>query len=123
MFESGLYESNYIIDVNTIEKFKNFLIQTVEIFDDDYNLDTKQLECGFKPIRPDPNQIFEYCGNILVASKMEKEVIIISLIYIERFIFNTGVMINSRNWRRLLFISFVIGSKVNKDYYRYIVLG
>jgi len=46
-------------------------------------------------------------------TKMEKEVIIISLIYVERFIFNTGVLMNQRNWKRLLFTAMVIASKVN----------
>jgi len=54
---------------------------------------------------------------------MEKEVIIIALIYIERFIFNTGVLINSRNWRRLLFISLVIASKVYIYNYYIVDLG
>jgi hypothetical protein len=46
---------------------------------------------------------------------MEKEVIIISLIYMERFIFNTGVLINSRNWKRILFTSLIVASKIWDD--------
>ena len=64
---------------------------------------------------PDPNQIFEFCTNVIISTKMEKEVIIICLIYLERFIFNTGILINSRNWRRLLFTSLIIASKIWDD--------
>jgi hypothetical protein len=51
----------------------------------------------------------------MVMTKMEKEVIIISLIYIERFIFNTGLLLNSRNWRRLLFTCMLVASKIWDD--------
>ena len=68
----------------------------------------------FMPI-PDPQSIFEFCANIMILTKMEKEVIIISLIYIERLIFNTGFIINSRNWRKTIFTSLIIASKIWDD--------
>ena len=46
---------------------------------------------------------------------MEKEVIVLSLIYIERYIFNTGLLITSRNWRRILLTSMIIASKLWDD--------
>ena len=64
---------------------------------------------------PDPQSIFEFCANIMILTKMEKETIILSLIYIERLIFNTGFIINSRNWRKILFISLIIASKIWDD--------
>ena len=64
---------------------------------------------------PDPQSIFEFCANIMILTKMEKEVIIISLIYIERLIFNTGFILNSRNWRKIIFISLIIASKLWDD--------
>ena len=46
---------------------------------------------------------------------MEKEVIVLSLIYIERYIFNTGLLLTSRNWRRILLTSMIISSKLWDD--------
>ena len=79
-----------------------FILKTSEVYDDDYDYPTaKILNRKFAQL-PDPQAIFEFCANIMILTKMEKEVIIISLIYMERFIFNTGVLINSRNWKRIL---------------------
>ena len=64
---------------------------------------------------PDPQTIFDFMADIIILTKMEKEVIILSLIYIERLIFNTGILITSRNWRRILLTSMIISSKIWDD--------
>ena len=64
---------------------------------------------------PDPQTIFEFCANIMLLTKMEKETIIVALIYIERLIFNTGLLITSRNWRKIIFTSLIIASKIWDD--------
>jgi hypothetical protein len=46
---------------------------------------------------------------------MEKGTIIVALIYIERFIFNTGSLITSRNWGKIIFISLMLPSKIWDD--------
>lgn len=115
VFESGIMESNYVIDVNTAEKLKSFLLKTVEIYDDDYSYAMSKIPHRKYMRAPDPQGIFEFCANIMMMTKMEKEVIIICLIYIERFIFNTGLLINSRNWRRLLFTCLIVASKIWDD--------
>ena len=108
-------ETNYIIDLENINKFKEYLLKQFEIFDDDYLYYTMNIPAKrFMPI-PDPQSIFEFCANIMILTKMEKEVIIISLIYIERLIFNTGFIINSRNWRKTIFTSLIIASKIWDD--------
>ena len=115
IFESGNMESNYIIDITNADKLKNFILKTSEVYDDDYDYaSAKLLHKRYVQI-PDPQAIFEFCANIMILTKMEKEVIIISLVYMERFIFNTGVLINSRNWKRILFTSLIIASKIWDD--------
>lgn len=115
VFESGIMESNYVIDIANAEKLKNFILKTSEIYDDDYDyLTAKILQKRFVQI-PDPQAIFEFAANVMILTKMEKEVIIISLIYMERFIFNTGVLINSRNWKRILFTALIVASKIWDD--------
>ena len=114
-FQSGTMESDYIIDASSIEKLKSYLLKQIEIFDDDYNYISDHIPIRKYVPPPDPQTIFEFCANIMILTKMEKEVIIISLIYLERFIFNTGLLLTSRNWRRLSFIIMVIASKIWDD--------
>ena len=96
-------ESDYIIDASSIEKLKSYLLKQIEIFDDDYNYISDHIPIRKYVPPPDPQTIFEFCANIMILTKMEKEVIIISLIYLESFIFNTGLLLTSRNWRRIIF--------------------
>lgn len=43
---------------------------------------------------------------------MEKEVIIICLVYIERLIINSGFNLLPINWRRIAFVALILASKV-----------
>ena len=110
-----IIESDYIIDIDTVEKLKTYFLKQSEIFDDNYNYNLMQIINRKYIIAPDPQTIFDFCADILVLTKMEKEVLILSLIYIERFIFNTGILLTSRNWRRILFIALIISSKIWDD--------
>ena len=46
---------------------------------------------------------------------MENEIPIICLVYLERLIMKTGLLLTSENWRRLTLISLCIGSKIWDD--------
>lgn len=113
VFESGIIESNYIIDIKDADKLTSYLLKSCEVYDDDFIYSQNKIPHKRYVPPPEPTTIYEFCANIMIMTKMEKEVIIISLIYIERFIFNTGILVNSRNWKRLLFTGLVIASKVN----------
>lgn len=115
IFESGEMESNYVIDASTIDKLKNYIIKQAEIYDDDYFYPALRVQTRKYVPPPDPQQIFEFCANIMCLTKMEKEVIIITLIYLERLIFNTGLLLTSRNWRRITFTAMIIASKIWDD--------
>ena len=114
-FESGSMESDYIIDVTTIDKFKAYLLKQAEVFDDDFIFSAMHIPTRKYVPPPDPQVVFEFCANIMILTKMEKEVIIITLLYLERFIFNTGLLLTSRNWRRIIFITMAIASKIWDD--------
>ena len=114
-FESGEMESNYVIDASTIEKLKTYITKQAEIYDDDYVYSLQRIQTRKYVPPPDPQQIFEFCANVMCLTKMEKEVIIITLIYIERLMFNTGLLLTSRNWRRISFTAMVIASKIWDD--------
>ena len=113
--ESGEMESNYVIDASTIDKLKTYLLKQSEIYDDDYFYPALRIQTRKYVPPPDPQQIFEFCANIMCLTKMEKEVIIITLIYLERFMFNTGLLLTSRNWRRITFTAMIIASKIWDD--------
>ena len=113
--ESNNIETNYIIDADNMEKYKDYLLKQFEIFDDDFLYYSMHIPQKRYMPPPDPQSIFEFVANIMILTKMEKEVIIISLIYIERLIFNTGFIINSRNWRKIIFIALIMASKLWDD--------
>ena len=108
-------ESSYIIDVENIQELKLFLKTKLEIFDEDYLYISNSIPAKRLMQSPDPQTIFEFCANIMLLTKMEKEIIILALIYIERLIFNTGLLITSRNWRKLIFTALLIASKIWDD--------
>ena len=113
--EEDIYESDYVIDIKTVDELVYYFVKRSEIFDEDFNyLIMKIAERRYIP-PPDPQTIFDFMADIIILTKMEKEVIILSLIYIERLIFNTGILITSRNWRRILLTSMIISSKIWDD--------
>lgn len=61
---------------------------------------------------PSKDTISNFCKNIIITSKMEKEVTIISLIYIEKLIVRSGMHVTALNWRRIVFIALILASKV-----------
>ena len=46
---------------------------------------------------------------------MEKEIPILCLVYIERFLTKTGLLMNYVNWKRLTLISLILASKIWDD--------
>jgi hypothetical protein len=113
--EDDKYELDYVLDINSIDELIYYFIKRAEIFDEDFNyLIMKTTERRYIP-PPDPQTIFDFMADIIILTKMEKEVIILSLIYIERYIFNTGLLLTSRNWRRILLTSMIISSKIWDD--------
>jgi len=69
----------------------------------------------FENACPTENEIYTYAKYVVLAAKMEKEAPIISLIYLERLMLKTGVMLNHWNWRRLVLITLIEAGKVWDD--------
>ena len=61
---------------------------------------------------PSERVIYKFCKKVLVYGKMEKEISILGLIYIEKLILKTGFLMNELNWRRVTFTAFILASKV-----------
>lgn len=56
---------------------------------------------------PSVEVISDYCKNIIITSKMEKEVTILCLVYIERLLTESGMNLEPITWRRVVFIGLV----------------
>lgn len=75
-----------------------------EFFNDDIDL-----------IEPSAEDIAAYSKYVTIASKMENETPIIALVYIERILLKTGILINKYNWKRILLVCLCVASKVWDD--------
>jgi hypothetical protein len=64
---------------------------------------------------PSEADIFEYCNYVTQNCKMENEIPIICLVYLERLIMKTGILLTVENWRRLTLIALCLGSKIWDD--------
>jgi len=64
---------------------------------------------------PEVEETRNYCLNILVSCKMEKEVIMASLVYLERVLIRNDYALTVRNWRKLVLTTLIIASKFWDD--------
>ena len=66
-------------------------------------------------LEPSEDDIAAYSKYVTIASKMENETPIIALVYIERLLQKTGILINKYNWKRFLLVCLCVASKVWDD--------
>lgn len=64
---------------------------------------------------PTLEEIYYFCKYVIITGRMEKEIPILCLIYLERFTKKTGILINGTNWKRLALISLILASKIWDD--------
>jgi len=114
MEESG--SSSLHIDVRTKEGFKDLVRFQMRIFDCNYDFQLDQL--GDAPPadeNPTLEELYYYCKYVIVSGRMEKEIPILCLVYIERFLTKTGILLNHLNWKRLTLIALCLASKIWDD--------
>ena len=80
-------------------------------FENDSFVDFSNINSIFLEV-PAERDIYKFCKKIMLCSKMEFEIPILSLLYIEKAMLKAGVLMNQINWRRFTFIALVIASKV-----------
>lgn len=66
---------------------------------------------------PTQEEISEFLKALFYCAQFSIECCVLALIYINRIIALTGIAINSKNWRPLMFISLMIAQKVWDDKY------
>ena len=81
----------------------NFYVDQMEQYGEDF-VDVPTLE-----------ELYYCCKNVILAGRMEKEIPILCLVYLERFLTATGILMTGRNWRRLTLISLILASKIWDD--------
>lgn len=64
---------------------------------------------------PNLEEIYYFCKYVIITGRMEKEIPILCLIYLERFTKKTGILINQSNWKRLATITLMLASKIWDD--------
>jgi hypothetical protein len=107
-------ESMYFINKDSTMQFQNYVVSAFSIFNDNYDFanDVHLDDLDFNYYVPLQKQLYKYCKYIMVQSQMEKEIPIICLLYIEKLMMKTSLLVNPKNWKRVTFISLVIASKV-----------
>ena len=70
----------------------------MRIFDNKYNFDLDELSAAVQQFETSMNPtlevIYYYCKYVIITGRMEKEIPILCLIYLERFTKKTGILIN-----------------------------
>ena len=103
-----------MLDVSTREGFNDLLSFQLRIFDSNYDFDQDRVNYNNMGI-PTLEEMYYYCKYIIISGRMEKEIPILCLVYIERFLTKTGVLMNHANWKRLTLISLILASKIWDD--------
>mmetsp|Transcript_24521 Transcript_24521/g.17240 ORF Transcript_24521/g.17240 Transcript_24521/m.17240 type:complete len:100 (-) Transcript_24521:256-555(-) len=90
----------------------------MRIFDQNYDFERDFLNGGESTyLGEDPTleELYYYCKYVIITGRMEKEIPILCLVYIERFLTKTGLLMNFANWKRLTLISLILASKIWDD--------
>ena len=102
------------IDISE-EKMRDFVMDQLNRFDCRTEYDDEFLNTEYSVRKPTEFDIVDYCKYVTIACKMEHEIPIIALVYIERLLLKTGILLNRFNWQRVLLVCLCLASKVWDD--------
>lgn len=88
------------------------LKQNKRLFGKTYNEPINDKLLTQVPLKQD---IQNFLKNVIITTKMEKEIPIVALVYVERLIVSSGFGLTGRNWRRITFTALVLASKIWDD--------
>ena len=106
---------NNYLETQLLKCHQNYDFNTESMKDPSMPTSSLALLDYFVKERPDQDEIYYYAKYIVFSSRMEKEIPLVALAYIERLLNKTGILINHWNWRRLMLISLTIASKIWDD--------
>lgn len=89
----------------------------MRIFDYHYDFATDKMSFDEDEalLNPSLEELYYYCKYVIISGRMEKEIPILCLIYLERFFTKTGILMNYGNWKRLTLIALILASKIWDD--------
>lgn len=94
---------------------RDFVLCQLAKFDARMEFETEILNLDIDLRVPTEFELVDYMKYVVISCKMEAEIPIIALIYIEKLLFATGILLNKYNWRRLTLICLCLASKVWDD--------
>ncbi len=97
------------------DKIKLCIAEQMRVFNENYQIELGEVDEDYEIEIPNEAEIFDYCRYVTSSCKMENEIPIICLVYLERFITKTGILLTYENWKRLTMIGLCIGSKIWDD--------
>ena len=105
------------LNIKTEKGFIEALKFKMRIFDYHYDFATDQIKFNEAEMLMNPSleELYYYCKYVIISGRMEKEIPILCLIYLERFFTKTGILMNYGNWKRLTLISLILASKIWDD--------
>ena len=88
----------------------------MKVFSEKFDVDTGYYDkyLDFSKI-PKEEEVYHYCRYVTVSCKMENEIPIVCLVYIERLLMKVGILITNETWKRLILISLCMSSKIWDD--------
>lgn len=108
-------QSKYkLLDLNE-SKLRDFVMSQLNLFDCRMEYDAEELNLDWRVKEPTEADITDYCKYVTISCKMENEIPIICLIYIERLLMNTGILLNKFNWQRIILCCLCLASKIWDD--------
>ena len=109
------FESVYKIDPKK-GSMKKYIEEEMVRFDCNFDIESgKMKEKNIKAKTPSFETIFERIKEWTKRAKMESEIPIMALVYIERFMKKTGILINENNWERIVMVTLCVASKIWDD--------
>jgi hypothetical protein len=93
----------------------NILRNELVYFDERMDVESSTFDEEMEIYDPSEEDIAAYGKYVTIASKMENEAPIIALVYIERILLKTGILVNKYNWKRILLVCLCVASKVWDD--------
>jgi hypothetical protein len=114
-------ELNELKEIKLNMKTEQGLIEALKfkmrIFDYHYDFptDTMTFFEDETLLNPTLEELYYFCKYVIISGRMEKEIPILCLIYLERFFTKTGILMNYGNWKRLTLISLILASKIWDD--------
>ena len=113
-----------LVDVSTKDGMQRYLAGQMMFFHFNFDFESDKMltdeegkvpEFMFETHRPSEEDVYYYAKYVVLSGKMEREIPLMALVYIERFVKMTSILINHLNWRRIVMITLIIASKIWDD--------